>query len=484
MSPSLNRVFLVFTFILALVSCTQSPSTISSPDNQPALFDTHDLDNALVVNIKSNEELEGSNVPVTNNATELPFIDKDEASSDIQAQAVLANARGFVVLYRKSGTTYQIRRHDQTNNNAVTVYSGLDEVSSVAISADGNKVVASIKKTTATNFDVFLFDIPTVQVYQLTTTGGNESHVSMTRTASKIAWQRAVSGLQRPFICTYNATTHTCSNTSLSDTVNQIQPSLSANGNYLVLVRQLANGSDEVRRYTFATSSYTLIVSSADALTHPSIDEAGNKVMYLWKRSSDNRYFVRIKDVAANTIATELSSTTALDHPFITADGAFATYQQFISTTGMFQVRTRNLSSNVTAIPQGGAYEYFQPFWMVPEGLACGSGSTINGNITLVTQVDVNALANVSKIVGTLSIASTSDLDLSPLKLLTEVTGNFQLDNSSQTALSGIDCLKTVGGAFFISSNSLLTSISGFSALQTVGGNFSIIVNPSLREHP
>lgn len=474
---------LLFSLLLLLLlnACQRAFPPQPRELENTSLFSSTDLNNAIPVTITSTQELGGADLPESP-ATELPFTDQDEGSGDLESQAILANARGFVVLYRKSGTTYQIRRHDQTNNNALTVYSGTDEVSSVAISADGSSVVASIKKTTATNFDVYLFDIPGSLVYQLTTTGGNESNVSMTRTASKIAWQRPVAGLQRPFICTYNTTTHTCSNTSLSDTVNQIQPSLSANGNYLVLVRPLANGNDEVRRYSFATSSYTLIASSADTLTHPSIDDAGNKVMYLWKRSSDNRYFIRIKDIAANTIATELSSTTALDHPFITADGAFATYQQLIS--GLNQVRTRNLTSNTVANPQGGAYEYFQPFWMVPEGPACGSGSTITGNVTLTTQSQVDALANASKIVGSLTIASTSDLDLSPLKLLTEITGNFQLDGSSQTTLSGFDCLKTVGGAFFINSNTALTSLSGFAALQTVGGNFSIIVNPALTDMP
>jgi hypothetical protein len=471
--------------LLILSGCTQKATQVTPIDNK-ALFDDNSLRNARPISISSEAELKGLDLNNDTQATELPY-DETEADSQLSAQAVLAGAKGFVALYRKSGTTYQIRVYNQTNNAVIPVYSGTQEVQSVAVNAAGNRVVASMKNPSSNKFDIYLFQLDNGGTsFQLTTTNGlDETNVSITRSGNKIAWERRTSStntLIRPFICTYNATTHSCALTSITNTVSQIQPSLSANGLYLAFVRVLSGPTRyEVVRYRFSDSSYTIIEASTstDVFADPSIDDTGSKIMYLWKRSTPATNFIRIRNFLTNTIVTELSTTNTLEHPFITADGQFTTYSQL--NTGpnpdRMQVKTRNITSNVIATQDTGSFDYFQPFWMVP----CGSGTTITGDQTLTTQAEVNALAGVSKITGNLILdPTTTSLDLSPLASLTEVTGNFGLNfNNIQTSLAGFECLTSVGKVN-IDSNNALTSISGFAALNSVGDAFNITNHAAL----
>ena len=370
--------FLIGLIILVLASCgdapAPSPTNSPSDDNEvetPALFGSSDLSNAKQVSQTSLIEILGIELNNDESGTELPFNEEDESESELSTQKVLSDAEGWLVLYRTNASgTYQIRLHDQTNNsNITTVYSDTDAVQSVAVNGDGTNVVASMINPTNGKYDIYLFDLPNNQSYNLSNTSSiDELDVSITRDAHKIAWQGEESGKKRPFICDYDASGYSCTISSLiNNNYDQIQPSLSAKGDYLALVRLLSGNRYQVRLYGFSGNSYTNIRTRTNVLSHPSVDEAAKKIMYLLQLSSINRNFVRIKDLGNNTFATELKNRLSIGHPFITANTNFLTYEQFFNSRSMQYVITRNIHSNDRVTTQGGNWNYYQPFWMGPE---------------------------------------------------------------------------------------------------------------------
>ncbi len=159
--PKLTQLILLgFMGLLLILSGCAQKATLPTPINgdTKALFNDNDLRNAKPITISGETELKGQDLNNETQATELPYTES-EADSQLSAQAVLAGAKGFVALYRKSGTTFEIRIYNQTNNAATAVYSGLQEVQSVAVNAAGNRVVASMKNPTSNRFDVYLFQL-------------------------------------------------------------------------------------------------------------------------------------------------------------------------------------------------------------------------------------------------------------------------------------------------------------------------------------
>ena len=481
---------LFIALLLTLNACNQTHKSVTTIEEayETPLFTSTDLRNAILVKDLGTKELHSLDLNNDETGAELSSFDKDEKISELDTQGVIAGARGWLALYRvrDSDGLNQIRLYDQSNNtNRVTVYSGTDKVESVAVSEDGKTVVAAIKNPVDNKNDVYLFDLNVTpkEMYQLTTTTTKgERNVSITADGLKIAYERKKSGLQTPFICTYNPNTNSCSNTTIIHTLDQIQPSISANGKYLALVRLLSNGKHRVGIYDLMASpnpTYTTIKTRTDVLAHPSVNDLGTIVAYLWERSSNNTDYLRIKDLTGPSFSTELSSTEGLDHTFITRYANYTTYQQFLASKSKYQVRTREISSDIVKNPQGKAWEYFRPFWMTP---TCGVGTTVVRNPTLKTQADVDALEGVSTIEGFLHIDPTNtSLDLSPLYLLTEVTGTLQLSgNSIQTTFSDFKCLTKIRGSLNIANNANLSSISDFLRLTSVVGAFNIANNANL----
>ena len=491
----MKQIFSLTVFIVILLTlnaCKQTDKSIPIVEetDETTLFTSEDLRNAIEVKELSTEELYSLDSKNDENGIELSFLDEDEVESELDTQGVIKGASGWLALYRvkDSNGLNQIRLHDQSNDkNRVTVYSDVDAVGSVAVSEDGNTVVAAIVNPAHTNNrkDIYLFDLSVSpkKVYQLTNNSNrNESNVSITADGLKIAYERKRKGIQTPYICTYNPKKHKCSTSFITDpdSLNQIQPSLSANGQYLVVVKLLNNGNHQVGLYDLTASpnpKYTSIRTRKDVLAHPSVNDLGTQVMYLWERNSNGKDYIRIKDLTGPSYSTEFNGA-GIDHPFIARYASHTTYQQFNTSSNKYQVKTKKISNNATADPQGGAWEYFSSSWMMS---SCGMGTTVTGNQILSTQADVDALEGVSTITGSLLIDPfNTSLDLSPLYLLTDVTDNLQLDdNSIQTTLSGFECLTMVGGFFSIASNDNLSSIGDFPLLASVG-SFQIYSNDNL----
>ena len=129
--------------------------------------------------------------------------------------------------------------------------------------------------------------------------------------------------------------------------------------------------------------------------------------------------------------------------------------------------------------------------------------TTYQGNVTIASQADVNALRDVTVITGSLTVATQEvSLEFSPLDSLEQVGGGLIIPNNPNlTDLSGFGKLQSVGyiniydnaalasiggfgsltsvGSFYISNNAALTSLPAFEALESVG-SFYIIRNAKL----
>ena len=130
---------------------------------------------------------------------------------------------------------------------------------------------------------------------------------------------------------------------------------------------------------------------------------------------------------------------------------------------------------------KGERFSYFVNAYAVVEETegACGDTGVFNGNVTVRTQEDIDALRGCRVIDGDLTInTDASTLDFSPLDELQEVNF-FDIINSSLTSLAGFEALTSVA-AINITDNSSLTSIPEFEQLSTVEFSISISNNGAL----
>ncbi len=111
-----------------------------------------------------------------------------------------------------------------------------------------------------------------------------------------------------------------------------------------------------------------------------------------------------------------------------------------------------------------------------------GDAVEIDGDVTIRSQADVDALEGVVSIGGDLVISvETATLDLSPLDGLQTVGRNLSITgNPSLTAVSGFGALEDVTLSLVIADNPALTAIPEFGKLETVGFDLDISDNPSL----
>ena len=360
---------LMILLVFGLVACTNNSKTSvpAEPDESP-LFTSADLGKAVPVKHLAYTTIEGLSLYKEAEALELPYVEVDDLENELTAQAVLPDVQGWLVVYRVNmDGIYQVRLYDQTNDSGVTVYAGLDAVQSVAVDGSGTLVVASILDDATGNHDVHLFDIAANTNFNLTATSArDEIDVSISEDGSRIVYGREhSSGKLRPYVCDYNGNPNnpSCNISTLSNFRDQYQPSISANGRYLAMIEERPNSRYRVRVYDFATNTYTDVQTRSDVLEHPSVDNSGQQVMFVRNRDISGTFSIRLKDLVANTIRSTINDTVALDHPHITGPANHFVYGVFSPSSNTRKARTRDLMTNNFATPQGGAWNYFSPFW-------------------------------------------------------------------------------------------------------------------------
>ena len=363
------HVFVSMLLVIALLNACSQPAGVPTLDEDgPPLFTSDDLSKAIPVKELSNTTLVGVSLNNEMVARELPYVEVDD--SQLATQAVLPNVEGWLVLIRSSTTSgeFQIRRYDQATDNGITVWSSSTlKAQSVAVDGSGNRVVASIINPTTGSYDVYLFVLSTGNMFNLTNTSGkDEFDVSITKDGNTIVYGREhSSGKLRPYICEYNNNPSNpgCNLSNLSNFRDQYQPSISANGEYLAMIEDRPNNRYRVRVYKFSTGTYTEVQTRGDVLSDPSVDDTGEKVMYARKRSGGT-YSIRLSDTGAGTVRSTINDSNLLEHAYITAPAEHFVYGLLSPSSNTRKARTRDLMTNDFATPQGGAWNYYQSFWM------------------------------------------------------------------------------------------------------------------------
>ena len=358
-----------------LAACNQTNKVtgeVSSDSDTPAIFGADDLNNALQVTVS--EIIDLPSVDLNNEEVNIEGeVAPEDDDSGLSNQAVLPGAFGWLVYYRVNASgTYQIYTANQTNDAKTNVFSSTRAIQSVAVSGDGNWVAASIITPSSGKYDIYLFDVANSNTYQLTSTSKDELDVSMTADGSKIVYsQQTNAGLWKIRVCDYNFIANSCSISILGATQNQRQASITGNGDYVVLIRDINPGKPNARwrvlLYDMDANTYTIVVTRPEELSHPSADHDGTLVMFLQNRTSiTGNYLVRIKNLMTNSLSTELTKPE-LDHPHMTPRADFFTYKD-LANNGWYRAFTRNITTNARASAHGGDWNYYAPYWQQLSG--------------------------------------------------------------------------------------------------------------------
>jgi Tol biopolymer transport system component len=350
--PSSLRLIFFFLILLSLASCTYQPVPQPAPqpaseDVSPALFSDADIDEAELSLVSRRTEVTGEDEEIVQEARTLPELLTLE--TELSAQAVLPATAGFVFYIQKnpSSTTepFSIFRHDQRSDTNTKIYAGQREIQAVAGTVDGNTLLVSMRETTDPNSDleIFRLRISPARTQQLTRNTSSDTNVSVSGNGQRLVWEQDVSGRATIILRSYDdlETTSNFFEVSLSRSESQRQPSLSSNGNFIVLVRDLADGRDQLLRFDTRFNSYTLVasVSNSTVLEHPSVNSLGDKILYL-QRSATGNSLARLRDLVAGTTQTVVNAAT-IEHPFLATDGKRITYG--LLQSGTFRVFVKDI---------------------------------------------------------------------------------------------------------------------------------------------
>ncbi len=463
-----TNVCLSLIITISLSSCNQNETPQTHPDDLLVpLFDMNDIQNAI--EITTQQEINVTGIDLNNKVTNLESEQAPEESvSEIASQAILPNVNGYLAYYRKNATgTYEIWLANQVSDTKIKVWSGTSAVQSVALSGNTNWVVASIIDPAHSKYDIYLFDLSAKTLRKLSNSSDrDEIDVSMSADGSKIVFsQPTSSGISKIIICHYDYTARRCSLRSiLNPKESQRQASITSNGYYLTLVRDLADGTNQVLLYDLTANTYTTVITLPEPLSDPSASDGGKIVMYLRDRTATlGKRIISIKNLDTQEIA-NLRSSPSLEHPHLTADGKYFAYgNQVGSYTRVF---TEEIASRVRANVLGGYWDYKGAYWQKPTSAsycvnpvnvpdanlaeAIRSQTGISGPILCTDMLNLSWLyvGGASDLTGIeyainlygLSIYESNTANLSPLSGLT----NLQMLEIGDATLSDISALASL----------------------------------------
>jgi uncharacterized delta-60 repeat protein len=369
MSKLAKRLSILVCLLVVQSACIQPfPSSTPQPElparNETPLFTDAEIDYATK-DLGVEDGLEGAED--SNPVPEGKEMNDASNNGDLTPQAVLTGVRGFVVyIWNNPADTTQpwrIYRHDEVTNANTLVYGGLREISSVAISGNGNTLLTSMREATnaTSDFEVYQIVISPQTVTALTNNAGSESNVSISGNTGFYAWEgdATTAGVRNIFL--RNNTVSPATTSRVNAGINQTQPSISNDGRYVALMRRGTTGTYQLYLYNRTANSYTRHTDIADVIEHPSASNYG-QLAWLQKVGASNRIYIR--DIAANTNTLEYNTTNLLNHPHLTADGKYLSYAQQVS--GVFNVYIRNVDSNQQVRAVNSTLNNTAPYWQFP----------------------------------------------------------------------------------------------------------------------
>ena len=356
------RIFCLMAASFIILSACSQPSPLASILNESPIFTDADIDKAVLQGNTTTKELLGIDESVAAEGAELPALADSSIASgqdELSTQAVLPHASGFVFYanYKQStiiGTLpYNIYRHDQKTDIITLVYAGTHQIQSVAGSWDGKVVVVSMRETTSSSdyeiYMLFVSDPANPEVLQLSNDTVDNTNVSMSNDIRRIVYEEPMAGKATLVLRTIDGFI-SYDRTVLSRSFPQRQASVSSDGRFIALVRDLADGSDQVMRFNMANSGYSPIATSTAVLEYPSISDDGNRVLWLQNGATDLARFKNLRTGITQTVV----SASSIGHPFLTANGVFMTYQRGrnILTKNLYTAQDKERCSRVRCLEQ------------------------------------------------------------------------------------------------------------------------------------
>jgi hypothetical protein len=245
-------------------------------------------------------------------------------------------------------------------------------VQSVAGSSDGNSVFFSAREATdgSSDFDIFKLDVANRNAFILTNNTTDDLDVSVSANAAEIAFQGEVSGKKVVYYYLFADTG--LSIKALSTPSQQWQPSISSNGHFIALVRQLASGK-RVMLFDTGLESYFPIVSSTSFIAHPSVTDSGEMIAWL---EGAGAQVVKIKNRSTGITSVVLDSPSEIEHPHLTRHGDFLAYgvvDTYGPGTDDLNLFMKNLLDGtvVAGTKQSGSHDISAMYWQTP-AVNCG----------------------------------------------------------------------------------------------------------------
>ncbi|WP_169446396.1 DUF1566 domain-containing protein [Leucothrix mucor] len=218
---------------------------------------------------------------------------------------------------------------DTDNQKAVFVMDEDRTIQSVACSAGGSQVLMAIQDSVGGDSEVYLIDQTNNETQRLTDNETEDLDVSMSQDGKVISWQgRLADDREAVFVRTIGEG-GSYTDVALGSKFPMTQPSLSDNGEWLIMVNE-RNSVDHLVRYQVSTGEYTIVEVINNRrydVIAPSISNDGTNV--LWVRVDVGQALV-LTDLSTQTSDVLLQGSYAegdgLGHPMLSGDGAAVIY--------------------------------------------------------------------------------------------------------------------------------------------------------------
>jgi hypothetical protein len=324
---------------LLVSACSSTPPLESE---QPLLTDD-DIDRAVFA--LANHELSlatteatlpvGEEIDITDQIQQKP-------SSELSAQAVLPGVTGWLTYVRNipgNSRPWRIYAQDQAVGTDVLIYQGTREIQSVAVDVSGSVFIFAMRETTSatSDFEVYRYARSTATLTRLVNNTVDDTNVSVSASGNTVVWEstNTTTGKRRVVIRDYSGSTFTQS--FLNNTRDQVEPTVSGDGQYVVFIRVFSSTSRRVYLYKRTTLTTSLVSSGNNQ--DPSVSDGGKKVA--WRTATA----LKVKNTVTGTVQ---SITGDYNHPHLSDNGSGLTYALSDNSTIYTLSLFNEFSSTVT----------------------------------------------------------------------------------------------------------------------------------------
>ncbi|MEZ4608072.1 MAG: DVUA0089 family protein [Deinococcales bacterium] len=248
--------------------------------------------------------------------------------------------------------------HFQSDDSRQKLYEGNRPIQSVACNAEGSFVFFAMKSgsSSSSTYEIYAYTEGLPNPLRFTLNNTDDINVSMSSFGDRIAWQSELAGTS--FVNYIEPIEDGYKQVSIFSSSPQNYPSLSGDGNYMALIRQL-NSNYRVMVLNLTSFTYTSVFTSRAMLTDPSLSNEATKVA--WLQTTNTRKLARVKDLNSNAIS-NIHSHSSLEHPMLSSTGGFISFAR--NYRGAQHIYTKDLNSGqLKRISANTSGNYLQAFW-------------------------------------------------------------------------------------------------------------------------